>query len=64
MIRRFAVRLQNHGTLKNVSVENNCPDENLRMRGMNLNLWILQMFENTFSFDVPHRDVSVYQEFL
>ena len=30
-------------------MENKCPDETSRMRGMNLNLCILRMLEDTFS---------------
>ena len=30
-------------------MESKCPDETLRMRGMNLNLCLLYMFEDTFS---------------
>ena len=33
-------------------MENKCPDETLRMRGMNL--YILRMFEDTFALDVAH----------
>ena len=31
LIRAFAVRKQNHWILKNISMENKCPDETLRM---------------------------------
>ena len=35
-------------------MESKCPDETLRMRGMNLNLYIMRMFVNTFSLDAAH----------
>ena len=50
LIRAFAYRLQNHWTLKNVSMENKCPDETLHMRRVNLSLCILRMLEDNFSF--------------
>ena len=35
-------------------MENKCPDKTLCMCGMNLNLCILRMFEDTFSLDTIH----------
>ena len=35
-------------------MEIKCPDETLRMRGMNLNMCILSMLEDTFSLDAAH----------
>ena len=49
LIRAFAVR--ELWTLYNVSMESNCPDDFLRMRGINLNMCILRMFEDTFLLD-------------
>ena len=40
LIRAFTVRYQHHWTLQYVSTESQCPDETLRMHGMNLNLFI------------------------
>ena len=45
LIRVFSVYWQNHLTLQNVSMESKYPDVTLCMRGMNLNLCILRMFE-------------------
>ena len=46
LIRAFADR--HHLTLEKVSMNGKFPDEVLRMRGMNLNLCILRMFEDIF----------------
>ena len=35
-------------------MESKCPDEILRMRGMNLNLRVLRMLEDTFSLGEAH----------
>ena len=35
-------------------MESKCPDEILRMRGMNLNLGIMRMLEDTFPLDAAH----------
>ena len=35
-------------------MESKCPDKTLHMRGMNLNLSILHMFRDTFSFGMGH----------
>ena len=37
-----------------VPVESRCPDETLRVRGINLNQCILRMFEDTFSLCAAH----------
>ena len=49
LIRALAFCLHNHLTPQNVSMESKCPDETLRMRGMNL--CILRMLEDTVSRD-------------
>ena len=51
MIKAIAVCSQNHRTLQNVSMESKSKNEILRMRGINLNMRILRMFEDTFSLD-------------
>ena len=38
----------------NISTEGKCPDENLRMRRMNIYLSILRMLVDTDSLDVAH----------
>ena len=35
-------------------MEPNCMDENLRMRGMNLNHWIVRMLEETISLGMAY----------
>ena len=35
------------------------PDETLRMRGKNLKLCVLRMFEDTISLDVAHIDINI-----
>ena len=42
------------------SMENKFPDETLHMRGMNLNLCILRMFEDTFSLGAVQMIVKIY----
>ena len=39
-----------------------CPDETVRMRGMNLNLCILRMQEDTFSLGATRLILSIYCE--
>ena len=46
-------------TIYNVSMESKCPDENLRMHGINLNLCILRVFEDTLLLGTAH--FIVYQ---
>ena len=58
LVRAFAVRLQNHCTLQNASIESKCPDETLRMRWMNLNLCILRMLEDTCSLGAAQMKIK------
>ena len=48
LIRAFAVLLQHQWTLWNVWMESKCSDETLPKRGLNQNLYILHMLEDTF----------------
>ena len=54
----LCIREKNHWILYNVSMESKCPDETLCMRGMNLNLCILRMFEDTFSLGAARKMVK------
>ena len=54
LIRAFAAHLHIHWTLKNLSTESKCSDEILRMYGINLNLCILRMLEDTFLLGAAH----------
>ena len=53
--RSITIRLQNHwNPLQNEWRENKSPDENMRMRGLNLYLCILRMFGDTYSLGVAN----------
>ena len=54
--------LQNHLTLQNVSIEDECTDEISCMRGKNLNMCVfLRMLEDTFTLDVVHL-MNIYNQ--